>query len=318
MSKCLVNVQGGTGKHIMATAIMKELKSKYDEVYVTSAYKDIMDACPYVDGSFMFGQSNLYQDIVLDDDCDVLWKDPYDNPKFIKKRCHLFDAWAEEFDISLSAPAMDLSPQLDIMRVPQMSKAIEEADKWVNDKHGDFIIVQFTGGQSPFLFEQQMKNKDKQDIPQYNEYKEPLKRNFHDGQKLVDALREEYKGTAILHYGLKNEPDYKGSEKVILPYLTYRYLAPKAKAIVCIDSSLQHLCAGTGANVIVIWGETKPEHFGYSFFKNVCAKNVKNTQPYFKPLGASPAIVKMPSVDEIVATVNLELPSTSVILDIHK
>lgn len=292
MSKCLVHIEGGTGKHIMAAAVMPLLRKKYDEIYTVSAYTDILQACPYVEQSFAIGQSNLYTDLVCDDDCTVLWKDPYNNNAFIKKHIHLFTAWCEEFAIEPPVNPMRLSPCLELNRLPFLERGLARMDEWINSANGDYIIVQFTGGQSPLS-----------PTEIYQAYNEPIKRNYYEGQKLVYALQEAYPSAKILCYGLPNEPDYRGADKIEVPYLCYRHAAKNARKIVCIDSSLQHLAAGTGADCTVIWGETRPEHFGYAFHKNICAGNVKNTQPYFRPLGASPSIVKFPSVEVVMEVV---------------
>ena len=94
MKRCLINVEGGLGKNIMLTAILQELKNKkgYEELYVISPYYDVFKCCPAVTDAFPPKQGTLYQELVLDDECDVLWKDPYNNQRFIKKQCHLFEA----------------------------------------------------------------------------------------------------------------------------------------------------------------------------------------------------------------------------------
>ena len=63
---------------------------------------------------------------------------------------------------------------------------------------------------------------------------------------------------------------------------------------------MQHLATGVNPNVTVVWGETRPEHFGYACNRNIAAKHVLNSQPYFKPLGISPSIVRMPEPEELV------------------
>ena len=57
------------------------------------------------------------------------------------------------------------------------------------------------------------------------------------------------------------------------PYLWYRVLGEvlaedKKNFAVVIDSSLQHILAGTGLDTYVLWGETRPEHFGHACHKN--------------------------------------------------
>lgn len=294
--KCLINVDGGMGKNVMLTALMPILKRKYDDIYVISPYFDIFKACSYVTDAFPPGQGSLYEELVLDDDCEVLWKEPYSNSRFIKKQCHLFDAWLEEFGIEDTTS--ELTPLIDHIReeFPQVAMT---ADHYLKEFGEKFIIVQFCGGHSPL--EDQ---KDQEGNPiQHNEHQEFIKRNYFKGQELINALKEKYPDTTIVHYALPTETTYENCTKIEVPYLTYRLLAERAFKVVCTDSSLQHLSTGACSDVTVIWGETRPEHFGYECNKNICAKNVKNCQPYFKPLGVSPSIVKMPSVEEVMAKV---------------
>lgn len=295
--KCLISVEGGLGKNVMLTALIPELKKKYEEIYVISPYHDVFMSCPDVDGAFPFGQGSLYQELVLDPDCDVLWKEPYSNGKFIKKQVHLFDAWAQEFGIKLTKPAMDYTPNLD--GIAEEFPALKQAADKIAQESGKFILVQFCGGQSPLGPQQDAQGNP---IP-YNDRQEVIKRNYYKGQKLINLLQEKYPDAKIIHYALPNEPSYEGAQKVQVPYLTFRLLAEKAFKVVCTDSSLQHLATGACDDVTVIWGETQPEHFGYNSNHNLKPKKVYNSQPYFKAMGNSPAIVKFPTPEEIVTEV---------------
>ena len=297
MKKCLINVEGGLGKHVMLTSILKEFKEKkgYDELYVLSPYFDVFKSCSVVTDAFPPQQGTLYQELVLDEDCDIYWKDPYNNSRFIKKQCHLFEAWAEEFGFELDNSGMDYTPQLDQIdkAYPQVVTAVKQKkEEW----KGNYCIVQFNGGQSPLS---PMKDQHGNPIP-YHDNQENIKRNYYKGEVIVERLKKLYPGATIVHFALPNEPTLEGTVKVELPYLAYALLAEDAKAVVCIDSSLQHLSTGRCKDVTVIWGETRPEHFGYNSNKNVCAKNVLNSQPYFRPLGISPSIVRMPEPEEVI------------------
>ena len=297
--KCVVTVEGGLGKNVMFTAMLKELAKKYEKIYVLSPYFDVFKACPYVTDAFPMGQvSTLYQQLCLSDDCDVLWKEPYTNQKFIKKQVHLFDAWAEELGITLSQKAMDMTPEISrYTELPLVKTQTEELLKQLNGQK--FILIQLCGGQSPLA---PQLDKDGKLIP-YNDHNEGLKRNYYRGQELVDLLKKTYPEHRILHFALPNEPSYEGADKVQAPYLVFHALCKHADKVVCTDSSLQHLATGVCKDVTVIWGETRPEHFGYSCNKNICAKNVMNSQPYFRPLGASPAFVDFPTPEEVLKVV---------------
>ena len=297
--KCVVTVEGGLGKNVMFTAMLKELAKKYEKIYVLSPYFDVFKACPYVTDAFPMGQvSTLYQQLCLSDDCDVLWKEPYTNQKFIKKQVHLFDAWAEELGITLSEKAMDMVPQISrYTELPLVKLQTEELLKQLNGQK--FILIQLCGGQSPLA---PQLDKDGKLIP-YNDHNEGLKRNYYRGQELVDLLKKTYPEHRILHFALPNEPSYEGADKVQAPYLVFHELCKHADKVVCTDSSLQHLATGVCKDVTVIWGETRPEHFGYACNKNICAKNFMNSQPYFRPLGASPAFVDFPTPEEVLKVV---------------
>ena len=280
----------------MLTAILQELKNKkgYEELYVISPYYDVFKCCPAVTDAFPPKQGTLYQELVLDDECDVLWKDPYNNQRFIKKQCHLFEAWAEEFGFELDFPGNQYVP--DLSKLSEVYPILQGAADAKLKEWKNFYIVQFSGGQSPLgpLVDQNGKQ-----LP-YNNVEENIKRNYHEGTKLVQLLKEKDPGATIVHFALPNEPPVEGTVKAELPYLAYRLLARHAKGIVTIDSSLQHIATGVNPNIVVIWGETRPEHFGYACNKNVCAKHVLNSQPYFRPLGVSPSIVKMPKPEEVL------------------
>lgn len=298
--KCLINVEGGLGKNVMLTALMPIIAKEYEEIYVISPYVDVFRACSYVAGAFEPGPAcaSLYQELVLDEECTVLWKDPYSNSKFIKKQCHLFEAWLEELGITTDEDLSQLVPVLDNIKggVPATEKIMAD----IKDKIGErLIMVQFCGGQSPLT---PQVDQNGNPVP-YNDHQEYIKRNFYNGQELINKLKEKYPEATIVHYSLPNEPSYDNTIKLEIPYITYPLLADKAFKIVCTDSSLQHLSTGRCADITVIWGETRPEHFGYSCNKNIVAKHVFNSQPYFRPMGTSPSIVKMPSVADILAEV---------------
>ena len=301
MKKCLINVEGGLGKNVMLTAILEEFKEKcgYDEVYVISPYFDVFKACSAVTEAFPPGQGTLYQELVLDEDCDVYWKEPYSNQKFIKKQCHLFEAWADEFGFRLAAAGTKYIPQLD--KVEEVFPAVAQAAKAQMDAwNHNFCIVQFNGGQSPLG---PMVDQNGNPVP-YSDQQEAIKRNYFKGDKIVKLLKEKYgDDCTIVHFALPNEPTIAGTVKVQIPYLAYHLIAAEAKAIVCTDSSLQHLATGVNDNITVIWGETRPEYFGYDCNNNVCAQHVLNSQPYFKPLGVSPSIVRMPEPEVVMENV---------------
>lgn len=266
MKKVLISVEGGLGKHIMFTALTKGLKDKYDEVNVVSPYPDIMAACKYIDKSFQSGMADLTE-LVYSDDCDIFSSNPYNHQDFIKKKLHILEAWAEQLNILTIKDRPVINTDL-------IDKNIKiETDKIISDLGDKYIVVQFCGGQSPIG-------------NGVGEYKEVLKRNYYDAQELVNLIKEKYPEHKILNYSLPNEYGLNHSVKLQAPYIFYFNILKSADKIVCIDSSLQHMAAAVNKEAIVLWGETRPEHFGWKIHKNI-VKDKQKGSPYFVALGPS-------------------------------
>ncbi|MHA1304776.1 MAG: glycosyltransferase family 9 protein [Candidatus Heimdallarchaeaceae archaeon] len=282
-NSCLFVVEGGLGKSIIALSLLKPLKKKYQKVYVLVAYPDIFQYAGLVDGVFLFG-SHIYNELILQDDVEVLWREPYNNNDFIKKRAHILEAWTNELDLKKEEIDYDFT----FDNLP--NDLLKETEKIKNDINGDYLIIQFTGGQSP--------------INPQDKYIEVLKRNYPYPQELIDKLSEIYSSTTILNFSLPNENNYQKTIRLEAPYLYYVDLLKEAKAVICIDSSLQHISKVANKQAIVLWGETRPKHFGWKKHINL-AKPVFNSAPYFKPLGQSPAIVEFAKPDEVINKLDL-------------
>ena len=283
----VIAIEGGLGKNIMALSLMEKLKEKYKEIYVISPYFDLYKCNPYVTDAFSMGQYGLYEQLILRDDTVVLWKEPYNNNRFIKKKCHLLDAWCEELDIEYKT---DLYP---IINVDQLSPKIKKDVDYVKKEIGqNYIIVQFVGGQSPVASNDN-----------YDPKNEALKRNYFKGEEIVNYFSEKYK---VVNYNLLNELTFRNSMKFQLPYICYAELIKSAVFTICIDSSLQHMAASTDTPTFVIWGETRPEHFGWDKHINM-SKPVLNTTAYFKPLGPSPYKIDFWEPEEIIERIKKEI-----------
>lgn len=282
MKKALVVVEGGLGKHIIFTALARQLKEKYGEVNVVSPYPDVMKACESIDKSFQFGTTDLSK-LVYEKDCDIFNGNPYTNQAFIKKKIHLLDAWSQQLGLkySKSIPEIDTSLIDDKIQV--------ETDKVIKDLGNKYIVVQLTGGQSPITEGQ-------------GQYVEVLKRNYPYAQKLVNLIHKKYPKYKIVNFALPNEPDWKNTVKLQIPYIFYFNILKKARRVVCIDSALQHMAAAVGQKATVIWGETKPNHFGWDLHDNLLSDEQIGS-PYFVALGPSPANIEFPSSKEIAKRV---------------
>lgn len=286
---CLFICNGGLGKHIMATSMMAELAEVHDHVYVISPYQDVFLACPSVDKCFLPGDPAI-KDLILDDSVKLITTDPYDHSDFIRHKVHVLDAWRDIVGLPAQNETDLALPSLNPMRVPFV---FDNYTKIFKDVKEPFILLQFYGGQSCL----QLNNN-------YQPRQEALKRNYPYATELVRMLQERYPDVALYAYSLPTEPLPDGVKRFDAHYLHFRLLASRALAVICIDSSLQHLCTGVNDNVYVIWGETRPEHFGWSCNHNL-AKPLDEWSPYFRPLGPSLTSVDFPLPYEIVKALKL-------------
>ena len=308
MKKFYINVQGGTGLNEALASFISYIKSVGDdngnkdyEFYVCSPYFDVFEACPYVSGVY---KPEELKDLILDANeygGELILHRLYDMDLFVKKQLNYSQAWAKLMNIPFTDTegGTKVKSILEPLRVyPALTQniaAIKDAIK----KFDDFVIMQFTGGQSPLVQVPQGKDEkgnpfaDWSKVP-YDYNREPLKRHYpiEKAQEFVDLYAKEHPKTAIILYQLPNEPAPKNNNTFLFvaPYLAYYELAKEAKEVICIDSSLQHLVAGV-VPTTVIWAHSRPEHFGYSYNNNVIQEARIKDLLYFTALGPSGAKV---------------------------
>lgn len=303
MKKDLVWIQqGGIGNIVMRTALLPELKEKYNEIYVIDPYADIWEIND-IEGSFNQAPNSLYNQLIKDnDDVDVVAENPYNNSDFIKKKIHFNDAVRDLFGLERKGTEACMADEISLPVSKKHPEVLEDVKKFLDSqKKHKFILVQATGGQSPLDPNTQIQGP------------EPLVRNYKYFDELVEKLQEKYKDYIVIQYKLPAEKAI--NDKVVSvtkPYLWYRVLGEvlsedKKNFAVTIDSSLQHILAGTGLDTYVIWGETRPEHFGHSCHKNFdFAKNDLSTEePYFQLFQNKPAVVRFKKPEDLLEEMGL-------------
>lgn len=281
----LVNVSGGTGYHVALSQVMKEAKEVYDKIYVIAPYKDIFENNPYVDYVYPPEVArDAFEDIDIEN-TEIVTGRVYDFSDFIKKDINYDNAFRRW--LHLPEKENKLSElKTEFKENPVCSKYVEAIEKDIKEKgFEDFVIMQFTGGQSPLtpvpLNENQQPDWSK--VPYVNT-QQGLKRYYDKAQEFINLFKEAHPKTAVVLYQLPNEGKLDGVVQYQVPYLVYHYLAEKAKGTVSIDSSLQHLVSGKTKSV-VIWAHTIPESFGYSHNLNIVQRCKRDSIRFFSLLG---------------------------------
>lgn len=323
MKKFYINVQGGTGLNFGLASFISAVKADNPdsyEFYVCSPYFDIFESCPAVSGVY---KPNELKDLIFDAEAnggELILHRLYDMDGFIKKQLNYSEAWAKLMNINwkdTKKGTKAISVLDPLRKYPYLRPQVEQIRNAIKQKgFKDFVIMQFTGGQSPLVQvpPKVVKNEQGMDmqVPDwskvpYNYDNEPLKRHYpiEKAQEFVDMFASAHPDTAILLFQLPNEPMPRNGSTLnfTIPYLAYYELAKEAVGVVTIDSSLQHLVAGVTKSV-VIWAHSKPESFGYSYNKNIEQPCRTNDLLYFSALGPSGAKVDYISPAELLKNVD--------------
>lgn len=288
----LVDVRGGTGKNFALASICEELKQKYEHVSVISPYVDIFQSSEFVDKAY---QPQEVRSAIEDaaDDTLIVVDHIYDTNEFIRKEISYQDAFRVACGLKKknekggSEATSNLIP---LKNFGWLKNHIDNIMKQIRDGgYENFIIVQFTGGQSP-LVQVPTNEKGEQDwgkVP-YQGQQTGLSRHYpiDKAAKFCQLFSAAHPKTAIINYNLPNEYRFDKTFQFVVPYLTYYELAkmPECLGTVSIDSSLQHMVAGVTKS-IVIWGHSHPDSFGYKYNKNIIQPCKRDGIKYFSALG---------------------------------
>ncbi len=257
---CVLQGEGGIGKQIASTALVLELKKRYEKVYVFSPYPDLFWGI--ADRSFTFEVPYGYQDY-FDNADDVFYPSPYRDNEFRKHNINLCKAYFRccGFEYNGEMPKLILK-----------SAEIELAKKIKKDI-GTFVLVQFHGGVSPYN-------------PNQPQSQPKIIKNFpmELAEKLTAKIKEKYK-CQVVNFHLPNENGVKGTLEINLPYRQWFALMQEAETFIGIDSTLQHAAAAIGKQGVVLWGGTDPKMYGYEMHKNISGdcETIHCTRPYFVP-----------------------------------
>lgn len=320
MKKFFINVQGGTGMNIALASFISFIKENGDakgnkdySFTVLSPYFDIFESCKDVERVY---KPNEIRDFIFDaefEKAELVMGRLYDLDGFIKKQMSYPDAWAKMLNIPWkkdketgTVTTSNLEPE---KKYPYLTNQADDILKKVKENgFKDFVIMQFTGGQSP-LTQVPANEKGEPDwskVP-YNYDNEPLKRHYPIDlvNQFISLFRAAHPETAIILYQLPNEPAPDGVFRFTIPYLAYHVLARKDECVgvVTIDSSLQHLVAGL-TKTLVIWGHSLPLSFGYDYNKNILQDCRRDDILYFSALGPSGAAIRYIKPDALLKEVD--------------
>ncbi len=242
------HIQGGLGKNIAGTALIKDIKAKYPDrkLIMVTSWPEVFLNNSDVDRIFQLGQAPyFYEDYIEGKDVIISKHEPYNQSDHITKKKHLVHNWCDLMDIEYKKQLPVILPNY-----PQgMLLGLWERPKPI-------MVIQTGGGP---MGGQRYSYSWTRDMPL--EVAQEIVKKYYQQYHIIQVTRPD-------GYPLDNVErlDQKMSNMELFS------LVVKAQKLVLIDSCLQHAAAAMKKKSTVLWVGTSPKVFGYDLHNNLVAK----------------------------------------------
>jgi ADP-heptose:LPS heptosyltransferase len=245
MSTVICQLDGGIGKSIMFTAVLKAIKKKYKKsnIIVVTGYPDVFIANPNVNKVLRFDQLNgIYEQNIMNKDCKVFISDPYHTSDFITESKHLIQIWCEMYGLEYDGEM----PEIFLLKAEkQYFEPFYKLDKPI-------MVIQPNGG----AINQHLKYSWTRDIPA------PII------EQVIEYFKNDY---AILHIKREDQIIYPNTLQAIDGFRSIAIALNLSQKRLLIDSSSLHIATALNLPSVVTWVATNPKVFGYDMHNNILA-----------------------------------------------
>jgi len=242
------HIQGGLGKNIAGSALVKTIKEKYPDrkLIMISSHPEVYLNNPLVDRVYQLGQAPyFYQDYIENKDVIISKHEPYNQSDHITKKKHLLENWCDLMGLKYSGQLPVIIPNYPQGMLPSL---------WNREK--PIMVIQSGGGP---MEGQKYAYSWTRDIP------------MEVAQQIVNKFTQQYH---IIQITRPNGYELKNVERIDtkMSNMDLCGLLQASKKRVLIDSSLQHMSAAMNLKSTVLWVGTSPKVFGYKVHNNISAK----------------------------------------------
>jgi ADP-heptose:LPS heptosyltransferase len=244
----IFHIEGGVGKNIVATSVIRCYKKQNPDVdvVVASAYPDIFQLNKNISRAYPIGNTPyFYQDYILNKDIEIFAHDPYKTTSHITKKRNIVESWCNMVGVEYDGKGPDLYLNF---REREAARNLLPAGKPI-------MLFQPFGGP----------------INQHIPYS--WMRDIHPAiaQRIANHYAEKYNVVHICypHHPVLNNVtryDAQQNKKTLASFLEV------SNKRILIDSSLQHMAAALNLPSTVFWVGTQPEIFGYELHENITPK----------------------------------------------
>ena len=241
----IFQVDGGLGKSIMATAILKVIKKEYKKanIIVITGYPDVFIGNPNVNKVLHQQQAvGLYKSYIHNKDTKVFITDPYSTSDFITESNHLLKIWCDIYGLKYNGELPEIF----------LSKGEKEyfAPFYKLDK--PIMAIQPNGG----AVGQPLKYSWTRDLP------------ASVVNEVVSQFKNDY---AILHIKRDDQLTYENTIGALDSWRSIAIMLTMSVKRLLIDSSSMHVASALNLPSVVGWIGTNPKVFGYDMHTNIIA-----------------------------------------------
>jgi hypothetical protein len=247
----IFHVQGGLGKHVVATAVAKCIKNNHPDrkLIVVCAWPDVFMNLSFVDRVYQLGNTSyFYQNYIQDKDSLIFHQEPYFTTDHINKKLPLIQTWCKMYGIKYNG-------EKPIVKFNKLQRKIAK-DTWCSGNK-PIMVIHTNGG--PMTLDAKPYSWTR-DMP-------------HElAQEIVNHYKEDY---TIYQVTKINSPKLDGAvhifatqEKLLSTMELFSILIHSKKRIL-IDSCLQHAAAALELSSTVLWNGTSPNIFGHDIHDNI-------------------------------------------------
>lgn len=267
MNYSIFHIDGGIGKNIAATNIVRSIKNAFPEreLIVVSPFPEVFLNNPNIYRVYKTGMSPyFYDDFVKNKNSKIFKHEPYSSEGVINRAQNLSEAWAESLSIELDQNKPEIFfNDIEMTNVQFLYNKVFQGKP--------IIALQTNGGIGV----------EKANQANFNWYRD-LPPQL--AQKLVKEFGHKY---TFIQIKYPNQVQIAGAIPVdSLSLREVLLLLSKCDGAVCIDSFVQHAMAAFEKESLVFWIGNSPKVFGYDLHKNIVTKlkfEEQNIEGYLEP-----------------------------------
>ena len=241
----IFQVDGGLGKSIMATAVLKAIKKEYKKanIIVVTGYPDVFIGNPNVNKVLHGSQTaGIYQKYISKKDAKVFVSDPYHTSDFITESKHLIQIWCESFGLTYDGEMPEIF----------LSKGEKEYFMPFYKLDKPILAIQPNGGAQ----NQPLKYSWTRDLPSVVV------------EQVINTFKTDY---SIVHIKRDDQLTYPNTVGAMDNWRSIAIMLTISKKRLLIDSSFMHIATALGLSSVACWIGTSPKVFGYDMHTNIVA-----------------------------------------------